>query len=182
MILSPAFSHCFRHCKLAAVKTAPNSTGDATSVKPAREERLSPDGKWLAYSVTTVDLAKNKKTSELWMQAIAGPNSGSVEAQKIAVVKEAEAEAEAKRLSGVGLAEQRKAIVAGLQSSVEMFRQGVPGLSNDDVMSLLLLNQYFDTLKDVARALGFSSPFHLSAQFHRLTGTTASEYMRRQRG
>jgi regulator of protease activity HflC (stomatin/prohibitin superfamily) len=73
------------------------------------------------------------------------------EAQKIAVVKAAEADAEAKRLSGVGLAEQRKAIVAGLQSSVEMFRQGVPGLSNDDVMSLLLLNQYFDTLKDVAR-------------------------------
>jgi AraC-like DNA-binding protein len=38
------------------------------------------------------------------------------------------------------------------------------------------------TLKDVARRLGFSSPFHLSAQFHRITGTTPSEYMRRQRG
>jgi regulator of protease activity HflC (stomatin/prohibitin superfamily) len=73
------------------------------------------------------------------------------ESAKIQVVKAAEAEAEAKRLSGVGLAEQRKAIVAGLQSSVEMFKQGVPGLGNDDIMSLLLLNQYFDTLKDVAR-------------------------------
>src|SRR6202044_3589690 len=28
--------------------------------------------KWLAYSVTTVDLAKNTKTPELWLQAIAG--------------------------------------------------------------------------------------------------------------
>jgi AraC-like DNA-binding protein len=37
------------------------------------------------------------------------------------------------------------------------------------------------TLKDVARRLGFSSAFHLSAQFHRLTGVTPSEYMRRQR-
>lgn len=73
------------------------------------------------------------------------------EAEKIRIVKAAEADAESKRLSGVGLAEQRKAIVQGLQTSVEQFQQGVPGLSPDDVMSLLLLNQYFDTIKDVAR-------------------------------
>jgi regulator of protease activity HflC (stomatin/prohibitin superfamily) len=74
------------------------------------------------------------------------------EAHKIAVVKAAEADAESKRLSGVGLAEQRKAIVAGLQASIEHFQTGVPGLGSDDVMSLLLMNQYFDTLKDVAKA------------------------------
>jgi regulator of protease activity HflC (stomatin/prohibitin superfamily) len=73
------------------------------------------------------------------------------EALKIAVVKAAEADAEAKRLSGVGLAEQRKAIVAGLQTSIEQFQEGVPGLTSEDVMSLLLMNQYFDTLKDVAK-------------------------------
>src|SRR6516164_7673460 len=33
---------------------------------------VSPDGKWLGYSVTTVDLQKNTKTPELWLQAIAG--------------------------------------------------------------------------------------------------------------
>jgi AraC-like DNA-binding protein len=37
------------------------------------------------------------------------------------------------------------------------------------------------TLKDVARRLGFSSQFHLSALFRQITGTTASEHMRRQR-
>lgn len=73
------------------------------------------------------------------------------EAEKIRIVKAAEADAEAKRLSGVGLAEQRKAIVQGLQSSVEQFQQGVPGMSAEDIMSLLLMNQYFDTLKDVAK-------------------------------
>lgn len=72
------------------------------------------------------------------------------ETLKLRVVKAAEADAEAKRLSGVGLAEQRKAIVAGLQSSIEHFQQGVQELSSEDVMSLLLLNQYFDTLKEVA--------------------------------
>lgn len=72
------------------------------------------------------------------------------EAAKLRVVKAAEADAESKRLSGVGLAEQRKAIVAGLQQSMGEFQSGVPGLSNEEIMSLLLLNQYFDTLKDVA--------------------------------
>lgn len=72
------------------------------------------------------------------------------EAQKISIVRAAEADAEAKRLSGVGLAEQRKAIVGGLQSSIEHFRDGVQELSSQEVMSLLLMNQYFDTLKDIA--------------------------------
>jgi dipeptidyl aminopeptidase/acylaminoacyl peptidase len=36
------------------------------------ETAVSPDGKWLAYSVTTVELNQNAKTAELWVQAIAG--------------------------------------------------------------------------------------------------------------
>lgn len=84
--------------------------------------------------------------------------SDEAEGKKLRVVKAAEADSEAKRLSGVGLAEQRKAIVAGLQSSMESF-QSVQDLSNDDVMSLLLLNQYFDMLKDVAAASSSSTLF-----------------------
>jgi len=74
------------------------------------------------------------------------------EAHKIAVIKAAEADAEAKRLSGVGMAEQRKAAIMGLQTSVSDFQANVPGMTAKDVMSLLLMNQYFDTLKDVAKA------------------------------
>lgn len=81
------------------------------------------------------------------------------EANKVRVVRAAEADAEAKRLSGVGLAEQRKAIVAGLQESVELFHRGVSDVSNDDVMSLLLMNQYFDTLRDVSSASTGSTLF-----------------------
>lgn len=81
------------------------------------------------------------------------------EALKIQVIKAAEADAESKRLSGVGLADQRKAIVAGLQTSIEHFQDGVKDLSNDDVMSLLLMNQYFDTLKDVAKASSSTTLF-----------------------
>lgn len=83
-------------------------------------------------------------------QRLKTSTTDKAEASKVQVIKAAEAEAEAKRLSGVGLAEQRKAIVAGLQSSIEHFQQGVQDLSSEDVMSLLLMNQYFDTLKEVA--------------------------------
>ncbi len=45
---------------------------DMMQMKRLGETAVSPDGKWLAYSVTTVDLDKNTKTPELWLQAIAG--------------------------------------------------------------------------------------------------------------
>eukprot|EP00998_Keelungia_sp_KM082_P006787 NODE_3019_length_953_cov_98.308717_g2999_i0.p1 GENE.NODE_3019_length_953_cov_98.308717_g2999_i0~~NODE_3019_length_953_cov_98.308717_g2999_i0.p1 ORF type:complete len:300 (-),score=87.26 NODE_3019_length_953_cov_98.308717_g2999_i0:52-885(-) len=70
------------------------------------------------------------------------------EAEKIAVVKGAEAEAESKRLSGVGLAEQRKAVVLGLHESIRMFSEHTD-IRQNDVMELLLMNQYFDTLKEM---------------------------------
>src|SRR3974390_142363 len=43
-------------------------------MKRLGETADSPDGTWLAYSVTTVDLDQNTKTSKLWLQPIAGGN------------------------------------------------------------------------------------------------------------
>jgi len=45
---------------------------DMMAMKRLGETAVSPDGKWLAYSVTTVNLAQNTKTAELWLQAISG--------------------------------------------------------------------------------------------------------------
>lgn len=74
------------------------------------------------------------------------------EGDKILQVKSAEAEAEAKYLSGVGVAKQRKAIVDGLKSSIVDFSDGVKGSSTKEVMDLLLLSQYFDMVRDVGSA------------------------------
>ncbi len=74
------------------------------------------------------------------------------EADKIRVVKAAEAEAESKALQGQGIADQRTAIVNGLQESVTDFQTNVQGTSAQDVMNLVLMTQYFDTLKDVGLA------------------------------
>jgi regulator of protease activity HflC (stomatin/prohibitin superfamily) len=72
------------------------------------------------------------------------------ETNKLLLVKQAEAEAESKRLQGEGIANQRKAIIAGLKDSVEDFAKTVPGSTPQDVMQLVLMTQYFDTLKEIA--------------------------------
>ena len=50
----------------------PMTFEDLMAMKRLGDTAVSPDGQWLAYSVTTVDLAQNTKTPELWLQAIAG--------------------------------------------------------------------------------------------------------------
>ena len=77
-------TQCFLISALAALSLAPSCSAqaqpakrpmtfeDMMNMKRLGETAVSPDGKWLAYSVTTVDLAQNTKTAELWLQAIAG--------------------------------------------------------------------------------------------------------------
>jgi len=74
------------------------------------------------------------------------------EAEKVLVVKKAEAEAESKALQGQGIANQRKAIIEGLRSSIEQFQKEIEGTSTSEVMQLLLITQYFDTLKSIGES------------------------------
>jgi regulator of protease activity HflC (stomatin/prohibitin superfamily) len=70
------------------------------------------------------------------------------EADKITVVVRAEAEAKEAELRGQGIAAQRQAIVDGLAASVEQLTK--TGLSEDQVMGVLLTNQYLDSLNKFA--------------------------------
>src|SRR5579871_3325447 len=81
------------------------------------------------------------------------------EADKILKVKQAEAEAESKALQGKGIAAERQAIIDGLRASIENFRESVPGATASDVMALVLLTQYFDTLKDIGTKQGNNTVF-----------------------
>src|SRR6201996_2209384 len=81
------------------------------------------------------------------------------EADKILKVKQAEAEAESKALQGNGIARERQAIIDGLRASIEHFREAVPGATAEDVMALVLLTQYFDTLKDIGIRSGTNTLF-----------------------
>lgn len=71
------------------------------------------------------------------------------EAEKILRVKNAEAEAESMRLQGIGVANQRKAIIDGLKQSIQEFQQGISGVTASDVMGLVMMTQYYDTLKEI---------------------------------
>ena len=74
------------------------------------------------------------------------------EAEKILVVKKAEAEAQSKALQGQTIANQRRAIIEGLQGSIEQFQKSVAGASTSDVMQLVLITQYFDTIKSIGES------------------------------
>lgn len=72
------------------------------------------------------------------------------EADKIKIVTAAEAEAEKDRLHGVGIAQQRKAIVDGLAESIAELKATSVGMNEEQIMSILLTNQYLDTLNTFA--------------------------------
>lgn len=71
------------------------------------------------------------------------------EAQKVTMVKAAEAEAEAKFLQGQGIARQRQAIISGFADSIKDFNDNIEGMNAKSVMELMLITQYFDTLKEI---------------------------------
>jgi regulator of protease activity HflC (stomatin/prohibitin superfamily) len=107
--------------------------------------------------VTDVNPADNVKAAMNEIQAqqrlqVAAAAKG--EANKILVVKNAEAEADSKRLQGEGIAKQRRAIVDGLRESIAAFTDQIGGVSATDVMQLVLLTQYFDTLKEIGVSSG----------------------------
>jgi len=86
-------------------------------------------------------------------------NAYKADAEKILLVKAAEADSESKHLMGLGIARQRKALVDGLQDTVSQFSSDIEGTSAKDVMDLLLLTQYFDMVKDVGAKSSGSTMF-----------------------
>lgn len=102
--------------------------------------------------VTDIDPDAKVKTSMNEINAAQRLRVAAVEqaeADKIRVVKAAEGEAESKALQGQGIANQRKAIIEGLKESVESFSATVQGANAADVMNLVMMTQYFDTIKDI---------------------------------
>ncbi|CAM6095628.1 unnamed protein product [Calypogeia fissa] len=81
------------------------------------------------------------------------------EAEKILLVKRAEGEAESKYLSGVGVARQRQAIVDGLRESVVAFSENVAGTTAKQVLDMVLVTQYFDTLSHIGASSKNSTVF-----------------------
>ena len=110
--------------------------------------KVEPDGE-VKKSMNEINAAQRKRVAA---QELA-------EADKIKIVTAAEAEAEKDRLHGVGIAEQRKAIVDGLADSIKELKGANVELTEEQIMSILLTNQYLDTLNNFADKQGNNTIF-----------------------
>jgi len=72
----------------------------------------------------------------------------AAEADKVRIVKAAEGQADAADLQGQGIARQRRAIIDGLRDSITA--DSNEHLSTEKISELLLITQYFETLRDIA--------------------------------
>lgn len=73
------------------------------------------------------------------------------EAERIKIVKKAEADRESKILAGQGIAGQRKAIAEGLRESIEMVVDKENGVGADHVVYLLTFTNYVDALEAIGK-------------------------------
>lgn len=98
----------------------------------------------VSFPLTITDAMSEVVASQQLRKA--AENKG--EAVKIQAIKEAEAEKERKRLQGEGIALEREAIAEGLKKSIETVQKATNQTSME-IMSILSLTQYLDTLKSV---------------------------------
>jgi len=131
-----------------------------SSIAAAVKQELDADMALFGYEIVNVlvtDIVPDEKVKSAMNDINAAQReqvaaNARGEAEKILVVKKAEAEAESKALQGQGIANQRKAIIEGLQLSVEQFQKAVEGATSKEVMQLVLVTQYFDTLKSIGES------------------------------
>src|SRR6202051_2156057 len=131
-----------------------------SSIAAAVKQELDADMALFGYEIVNVlvtDIVPDEKVKSAMNDINAAQReqvaaNARGEAEKILVVKKAEAESESKALQGQGIANQRRAIIEGLQTSVEQFQKAVEGASAKEVMQLVMVTQYFDTLKSIGES------------------------------
>lgn len=99
---------------------------------------IDPDAK-VKESMNRINAAKRDREATIQ----------EADAKKITIIKEAEAEAEGKRLAGEGIAKQRLEIIRGFKESVEDFQRSLKDVTPNEVMQFVLMTQYFDTLNNI---------------------------------
>src|SRR3984957_20150513 len=149
--------------KLTLDETFEQQSGISINVKTELDATMSGFGYNILNALVT-DIVPDVKVKDAMNDINAAQRAQAAaqargEAEKILKVKQAEAEAESKALQGKGIAAERQAIIDGLRASIENFRESVPGSTAEDVMALVLLTQYFDTLRDIGTKGGSSTIF-----------------------
>lgn len=154
----------------------------AKGVKDELTKAMSTFG-FIIIGALVVDIDPAQKVKEAMNEINAAQRmrvaaAEKAEASKVAVVKAAEADAEAKYLHGQGIARQRIAIMNGLQNSVQDFSQALP-INPKEVMEIMVLTQYFDTLRDVGASNKSSTVFlpHTPGGLTEVTGQIRNVFL-----
>lgn len=73
--LTLLFAASLASSAFAQTDKKPFKPADFYKIPTVSDAQVSPDGKWVAYGVSTVDTAKDKRVSHLWMQSWDGKSS-----------------------------------------------------------------------------------------------------------
>jgi len=125
----------------------------ALAVKESLEDSMDDFGFMIIKTLIT-DIDPDEKVKQSMNEINAAERlrdaaMSKAEAEKISIVMQAEAHAESKRLQGMGMANQRKEIAAGLKSSIEDLKQS--GINNEEVLTILLITQHYDALEAMSK-------------------------------
>lgn len=85
--------------------------------------------------------------------------SAQGDAEKTLRVKQAEAQRDADKLKGEGIAQQRTAIINGLKTSIEELKASYPGASEDMIMSTLMMSQWMEMMTQIGAKSGNTTLF-----------------------
>lgn len=141
-----------------------NSKG---TIAEAVNRELTEDMKGFGYSIVkalVTEIDPDAKVKEAMNNINAAQRDAQAanakgEAEKTLRVKQAEAQRDADELKGKGIALQRLAIVNGLAQSVEDLKKAYPGATEDGIMSMLMMNQWLETMSHIGAKAGATTIF-----------------------
>lgn len=123
----------------------------AIAIKSELQEAMNEYGYVIVKALVTdidpdeeVKMAMNK-INAAEREKIAAQYQG--DAQRILIVEKAKAEAESKRLQGMGIADQRREIAKGLEESVNVLNK--VGINSQEASALIVVTQHYDTLNSI---------------------------------
>ncbi len=104
-------------------------------------------------SFQVINIAFPKEITDAMSKVVASQRlreaaQNEAEANKVKVVKQAEANKEANIMLGEGIAGQKQAIIDGLRASMDNLHN-IKGFDPLEVMNLVVISQYFDTMKEI---------------------------------
>jgi len=116
--------------------------------------RMNPYGH-IIYDILVKDILPNTKVRDAMNDVVASEKEkiatiNKALADKAAKILAAEAEARTRELEGEGIAAARRAIVEGLRQSVDEFQEAIQDTDARELLTVVMMTQYMDTLKEAA--------------------------------